>query len=121
MYTYIYYIYIYIYTHTYIVTQEGASKGGLRPRLPGTPFAHAVDLIRLPIQRRGKILHTRNRHLRNHGGFSVARSNGLSVAFSNGISLVGGMLQRIVTCPVDFDWNLPMELQVAFSNGFSLF
>ena len=36
---------------------------------------------------RGKILHTRNQHLRNHRGLSVAFSHGLSVAFSNGVSL----------------------------------
>ena len=33
---------------------------------------------------RGKRLHTRNRHLRNHRGFSVAFAKGFSVAFSNG-------------------------------------
>ena len=39
----------------------------------------------LPI--RGKILHTRNQHLINHRGFSVAFPNGLSVVFSNWLSL----------------------------------
>ena len=34
-------------------------------------------------QCRGRRLHTRNRHLRNHRGLSVAFSNGLSVALSN--------------------------------------
>ena len=33
---------------------------------------------------RGKRLHTRNRHLGNHRGFSVASSNGYSGTFSNG-------------------------------------
>ena len=60
---------------------------------------------------RGERLHTRNQHLRNHRGLSVAFSNGLSVAFSNGISLVGSISQRIVTCPVDFEWTNPMYVQ----------
>ena len=63
---------------------------------------------------RGKGLHTRNQHLRNHCGFSVAVSNGCSVAFSNIISLVSDRFQRIVTCPVDFDWNCPMDCQWHF-------
>ena len=37
----------------------------------------------------GKLLHTRDRHLRTHRGFPVALSNGLSVACSNTISLLG--------------------------------
>ena len=32
---------------------------------------------------RGNILHTRNRHLRNHRAFPVSLSNGCSAAFSN--------------------------------------
>ena len=60
---------------------------------------------------RGKILHSRNRHLGNHRGFSVAFSDGCSVACSNKSSLVSGMLQRIVTFPVDFHWNPQMDLQ----------
>ena len=69
---------------------------------------------------RGKILHTRNQHLRNHSGFSVACSNACSVACSNGISLVNGVFQRIVTFPVDFHWNCPNGFSVAFSNGIPL-
>ena len=69
---------------------------------------------------RGKILHTRNRHLRNHRGFSVAFSNGLSVAFSNAISLFSGIFRRIITfpvdvpriCPMDFQWYSPVEFHV---------
>ena len=58
---------------------------------------------------RGKILHTRNRHLGNHHGFSVA--------FSNGCSLFSGTVQRIVTFSVDFYWNTSNRLSIAFSNG----
>ena len=60
---------------------------------------------------RGKILHTRNRYLRNHRGFPVAFPNGFSVIFSNTISLVSDIFRRIVTFPVDFHWNLPMDFQ----------
>ena len=62
----------------------------------------------------GNILHTRNQHIRNHRRFPVTFSNGCSVAFSNGISLVSGMFQRIVTFPVDFHWNCPMDCQRHF-------
>ena len=31
--------------------------------------------------------------------------------FAKGISLVSGMFQRIVTCPVDVYWNCPMDCQ----------
>ena len=58
-----------------------------------------------------KILHTRNQHLRNHRGSSVAFSNGLSVAFSNRISLLSASFQRIVSCQVEFYWNSPMDCQ----------
>ena len=66
---------------------------------------------------RGKILHTGNRHLRNHRGFSVAWANGLSVACSNIIVRVSGMFQRIVTCPVDLLLELSNVCSVAFSYG----
>ena len=33
------------------------------------------------------------------------------VAFANGFSLVSGIFQRIVTCPVDFYWKCPMAFQ----------
>ena len=85
MYVYIY-IYIYIYIHTYIY-------------------------IYIYIYCRGKRLHTRNRHLRNHRGFPVAFSNGFSVTFSNGFSLCSGMFQRIVTFPVDLYRKCSMDLQ----------
>ena len=38
----------------------------------------------------GKILHTRNRHLRIHRRLSVAFSNGLRAAFSNIVSPFSG-------------------------------
>ena len=59
---------------------------------------------------RGKILHARNQHLRNHRGFSVAFPNGFSLVFSNVISLFSGILQRVVTIPVavDFHWKFPI-------------
>ena len=38
------------------------------------------------LENRGKRLHVRNQHLRNHRRFPVACSNGLSAAFSNGYS-----------------------------------
>ena len=58
---------------------------------------------------RGKLLHTRNRHLKTHRGFSVACSNECSVAFSNIISLLSGVSQRIASFPVDFHWKCPMD------------
>ena len=63
---------------------------------------------------RGKRLHTRNLHLRNHRGFPAAFPNGCSVAFSNVISLFSCMFQRIVTCTVDLYWNCPMDVQWHF-------
>ena len=63
---------------------------------------------------RGKRLHTRNRHLRNHRGCSVAVPNGCSVAFSNGFSLFSCMFKRIVAYPVDLYWNFPMNVQWHF-------
>ena len=62
-------------------------------------------------ENRVNMLHTRNQHLRNHRGISVACSNECSVAFSNGISLFSGIFQRFVTCPVDFHWSCPMDFQ----------
>ena len=61
--------------------------------------------------RRGKRLHIRNQHLRNHRGFSAAFSNGLSVACSNIITLFNGIYQMIVTCSVDVYWKSPMAFQ----------
>ena len=55
---------------------------------------------------RGKRLHTRNQHLRNHCG--------LSVACSTIISLFSCSLQRIVTCPLDSYWNVPTDFQWHF-------
>ena len=43
-----------------------------------------------------------------------ARGNGFSVAFSNGISFLSGIFQRIVTFPVDFHWNCPMDFHLHF-------
>ena len=71
-------------------------------------------------QTRGKRLHTRNRHLRNHRVFSVALSNGLSGAFSHIILLFSGIVQRIVTCRVDVHWNSPMDFQWRFPMDFHL-
>ena len=44
-------------------------------------------------------MHTRNKNLRNHRGFSMALPNGLSVAYSTIISMFNGTFQRIVTHP----------------------
>ena len=60
---------------------------------------------------RGRRMHARNQHLRNHRGFSVAFSNEFSVAFSNGISFASGMFQRII--------NYPSGLSLELSNGCS--
>ena len=49
----------------------------------------AVGLLHVLLQGQ-KIAHQKNRHLRNHRGFSAACSNGLSVAFSNRCSLLRG-------------------------------
>ena len=59
-------------------------------------------------------MHTGNRHLKNHRGFSVAFSNGCSVVFSDGISLFSCMFKRIATCPVDVYWNFPIDVQCRF-------
>ena len=67
---------------------------------------------------RGKLLHTRDQHLRNHRGFSVACSNGYALAFSDIISLFSGISQRIVTCPVDLYCNRPMDCQWHFPTYF---
>ena len=55
-------------------------------------------------------------HLRKRRGCSVACSNALSVASSNIISLVSGIVQRIVTFPVDVHWNCPMDFQTRHAN-----
>ena len=68
--------------------------------------------------RRGKRLHTRNRHLGNHRGSPVASSTGFSVACSNGSSLVSGMFQKIVTCLVDFAIQIPSGFQWHFPMDF---
>ena len=65
-----------------------------------------------------KRLHTRDRHLGNHCGLSVAFSNGFSVAVSSGCSLVSYMFQRLVTFPVDFHWKFPMDVRWHFPTGF---
>ena len=43
------------------------------------------------------------------------------MAVSNLISLVSGMFQSIVTCPVDFDWKFPMDIHWNFAMEFHLF
>ena len=75
---------------------------------------HSTGALAGCLATRGKRLHTRNRHLRNQCGFSVACSTGFRVACSNIISLVCGSFQRIVTFPVDFHWNCPMAFQWHF-------
>ena len=60
---------------------------------------------------RGNISHTRNRHHRNHRGFSVALSNAFSVTFSITISSFRGTFRRVAPRPVDFHWNWPMDFQ----------
>ena len=73
--------------------------------------AQRHDALHVPREPRGKRLHTRNRHLGNPRGFSMASPNGLSAAFSSGISLVSGISQRIATCPV----NVSGKVQWIFS------
>ena len=63
---------------------------------------------------RGKILHTRNRHLRNHSGFSAVFSNGFSVTLSNGISLFSGMFKGLTL----FQWIVTDICQWMFSGIF---
>ena len=77
--------------------QTGQLDGETNPQ-PLRSGSHAVASFT-----KGKISHTRNQHLRNHRGFSVA--------FSNELSLVSDMFQRIHTFPVDFHWNYPMDFQ----------
>ena len=137
MYIYIYiyicmciyiYIYIHICTHslsslslfffsasTFARTGRGPETGAWRSLLPEARSQPASrtnkrvsSLLPEVLRNRGKILHTRNRHLRNQRGFSVAFSNGCPVAFSNIIALFSGISQRMTTFPVDFHWNHPM-------------
>ena len=75
--------------------------------------------LRVPANR-GKRLHARNQHLRNHRGVSVAFPNRCSVSFSNIISLVSGIVQKIVTFQVDFHWDFPMDVQRHFPMDFKL-
>ena len=77
---------------------------------------------------RDNILHTRNRHLRTHPGWSVAVSSGFSAVFSDGSSLFNGMFHRIDTFPVDFTgisrWTFTRTFQRDFtfvSSGVSYF
>ena len=103
MYVYVYiYIYICIYTHIhtstymhtyiyiyiYICRCHLQISTGLVTHNPRA-FKNMGSLLMCKTRRcagmkmpRGKILHARNRHLRNHRGFSVACSDGLSVACS---------------------------------------
>ena len=125
---------VYIYIYMLFVTKPRTSLFVLNPRKSGLwhlfppwqmqPFVHgccggehAEGNIDKPYRARGntwkqhgthrdKISHTRNQHLRNHRGFSVA--------CSKGISLFSGIFQRIVICPVDFYWNCPMDFRWHF-------
>ena len=92
--------YIHTYIHTYI----------------------RVTSIRRKRDGRGELLHSRNRHLRNHCGFSLALFflNYFSVAFSNRLSLVSGVFQMVATFPVDFYRKFPMTFPMVFSNNTSL-
>ena len=56
--------------------------------------------------------HTRNRHLRNHRGCSVACSDGLSVACFKEMSLVSGIFKGL---PLDFHWMLSGIFQWTFA------
>ena len=86
------------------------------PVMPVPPHA----LGKRELDQRDNMLHIRNQHLRNRGGFSVTFVNGLSVAFSNNISVVSGIFKRIATCPVEFHWNCPMDVQCHFPTSFHL-
>ena len=90
LYIYIYMICMCIHIYIYIYIYRGLKKQ--------VPVDHWVI--------RGKILHTRNKHLGNHRGFSVA--------FSYGLSPVISMFQRIVTFPMDFLWIVPADFQWHF-------
>ena len=118
------YIHIYIYVYMYIcvfvllrgpmllswktthTNKQKKHSGSLLLPPSSAHFGHEIFLGR----GRGKRSHTRNRHLRNHRGFSAA--------FSNIISLVSGIFQRIGTCPVDVYWIRPMDLQWHFPTDF---
>ena len=60
----------------------------------------------------GNGLHTRNRHLRNRCGFSVASCNGFSLAFSTGCYLFSDMFPKGLS--------LSQWISTAFSNGRSV-
>ena len=58
-------------------------------------------------------------NLRSHRGFSVAFSNGFQWCFLfQRDSLVSGMFQRIITCPVDSYWKCPVDVQWHFPMEF---
>ena len=77
----------------------------------GTNDAAASDRARRPGRLYGQtIAHQKSTPRKSSWICSVACFNGCSVAFSNGTSLFSGMLERIVTRPVDL---LP-----EMSNGF---
>ena len=65
----------------------------------------------------GKRLHTRNRHLRNRSGSSVAFSNGFPVACSNGCSLVQWRVSKDCRLFSGFRWSLSMNVQWHFPIG----
>ena len=77
--------------------------GGHVGRGPDECRGAAQGARRYDLACRGKRLHTahQSRRLGKHRGFSAASSNDLS--------LFSCMFQRIVTCPVDFQWHFPME------------
>ena len=64
---------------------------------------------------RGKISHARKRHLRNHCGFQTHLPMDLQRHFLVDVRFLGGMLQRIVTFPVDVHWNSQWCLPTDFS------
>ena len=96
------YIYIYTYTCVYIYIYAFTPM----------PLPVSITMPRpVPITScRGKILHTRNQHLRNHSGFPVAFSNGLSAAFPN----------RFRQWYVPKDCHSPSGLLLEVSNGCSV-
>ena len=87
---------------------------------PTPQCSRCVAMMRVKVLLGAKILHTRNRHLRNHHGFSVAFPNGFSAVCFNKVVSVSGMFERIVTFPVDFYWNCPMAFQWRFPMEFQL-
>ena len=113
-------IYYKRYEHTYSKLLRSAMSYGMIQYTTTYDHTNNYNATHTNTIARGKLLRTRNRHLRNHHGLSVALSNGCSVTCSKNI---------IVTCqrqfPNDcqlsggFHWKSPMDFSGMFQWHFT--